>query len=317
MSLLVPVLGSALLVALGFMLHAMWKKQELSSENKELSRTQSDAMSRAEKADLRIEELERKLAKARNVSTESSTQKESMETSIQKLEDENRQLRLTIERTASRATPAQIENTDELHTVIDKLKGELSTLHDQLTAAAKDREHFEKKVADIRDTVEREAAGASAAYQQRVEQVVERFHAMKKRLIHAERELRVERRLADNNNRAYHITLQQLDLAQDQVYSLQTGSSPNQRKGRLLQSLGLEKATHPSDADADADEDIATAEEASIENDTPDTHDVTDAPADGCESSEDTPVPTDDEASLVPESPSEDTDAVAASANAV
>jgi len=306
-------LGSALLLALGFLLHALLKKQELSSEVNRLRSTQKEVLTRAEKTASRVTELERKLARARSSTSKIDTAKESLEASIQKLEEENRQLRNTMERTASRATPAQIDNTKELHASIDRLQGELTKTQAQLTASLEERKHLEKQVANVRDTVEREAAGASAAYQDRVEQVVDRFHAMKKRLIHAERELRVERRLADNNNRAYQITLKQLDLAQDQVHSLQTGSVPEHRKGRLLQSLGLGKAPLPSDANAVA----TTAVEQDKEADESETTETIDTQANAIEVVEASPTPSDNEASPEPETNLEDSDTVAASANAV
>jgi predicted nucleic acid-binding Zn-ribbon protein len=310
---LVSVLGSALLLALGFMLHALLKKQGLSTEVNRLRSTQEEAITRAEKTTSRVTELERKLVRARSSSSEIDTAKESLEASIQKLEEENRQLRNTMERTASRATPAQIDDAKELQTDIDRLQGELTTMQAQLTTSLEESKHLEKQVASVRDTVEREAAGASAAYQERVEQIVERFHSMKKRLIHAEHELRVERRLADNNNRAYHITLKQLDLAQDQVHSLQTGSVPDQRKSRLLQSLGLPRAPLPSDANADS---TAADEQREEEADESETNETIDTQANAVELVEEALTPTDKEASPEPESSPEDTDNAAASANA-
>ena len=53
---LVPVLGSALLLALGFMLHAILKKQELSTEVNKLRSTQQEALTRAEKTASRVTE---------------------------------------------------------------------------------------------------------------------------------------------------------------------------------------------------------------------------------------------------------------------
>lgn len=247
------------------------------------------------------------------MNTKNSTQKKSIKTSIQKLKNKNHQLQLTIEHTTSQTTPAQIKNTNELHTIINKLKNKLSTLHNQLTTTTKNQKHFEKKITKIHDTIKHETTGTNTTYQEHIKQIIKQFHTIKKHLIHTKHELHMEHQLTNNNNQTYQITLKQLDLTQNQIYNLQTNTSPNQQKNQLLQSLNLKKTPIPTNVHKN----FPTTEKTSIENNSPNTHNVTNTPSNNNKSNKNTLIPTNDETSLKPKTSSKNTNTITTSTNTI
>jgi len=228
-----------LLIALGVAVFAMSQKLSLATTVKQRTSECKEAKTALDKANSRIRELERKLTRAKETVASKEDSSDDLHDRVAKLEDENDQLRKTMARTSARSTPAQLDRSKELTEQLQDLKRTVSDLTKQLDEAVTDRKYYQQQIDVVRETVEREAAGASEAYQSRVEAIVDRYQTMKKRLLEAERELRIAQRHSEHNHRAYRITLRQLDLVEDQLYVERSGKEPDNRKQRLMATMGL------------------------------------------------------------------------------
>lgn len=246
------ILGMIALVAGGGAAWAMMGLRGLEARADAAEKQAATAAADAEKATGRIAELEKKLGKARTSDSAREDKASAAGERLASQEQDIRRLRETLERTTGRDTAAQAQIAS-LQATVQRLTEEVgaaqtqsSQVREQVDRAQDDLKKVEESrrraaLQELRASAADKTAGA--AYQARVESIVKRSNDVKERAIRAEKESRISRKRAQASERAYRMTLAQLDLAQDRIYSLENnGAEPPVRKKRLEKALGNAQA---------------------------------------------------------------------------
>ena len=253
------LLGIGLFIALGL---AGWFAMQKSSAAKDLgsiTTALAAAQTELEKGQSRIAELEKKLNRSKSALEQQNSADDEVSSRLTELEDENRKLRTTIERTSGRENRAE-NVVGELKSRVTELESELKEAQSSVdkahqagrNAALEERKRRDNEIESLRESSELAAANASEEYQEKVEAIVHRYRDMRNRLAMNERDLRTADKLAESNHRAYLMTRHQLDLVQDRLYVLEHGKDPDQRKTRLEMAMGLVALDLPEAENSDA-----------------------------------------------------------------
>lgn len=277
------VVGIVAAVAGGIALWAFMMKQAAQTELDAAKARALELEAAAKKADDRAKELEKKVERSRGDRDLADTSDKKQKARVGELEDQIRALKATLERTAGREKAE--EKARAMEREVERLSGEVEKARAQAKAAAQELDQARAQAQQQAPVVQMEARpkkrdeeaprepprsrdGVDPAYRERVEQLVERYREIRERCMRSEAEMRTAWRHAEHNRRAYVITQLHLDLAQDQLYTLEHGQPPGTRKPRLERAIGqgpiaaMPPSPVATDAEALAGEETSSDEPA-------------------------------------------------------
>ena len=273
-----PILIVGLVVAAGAAAWAFGQKQRLAGQIGKFQKDAKAAQKSVERSELRIKELDKKLTKAKDQLNSNDSAAGERDSKLESLAEENRKLRDTLERTsgkdsaASRQVAALRAEATDLRAELDRAKAAGAQAAESVQSVRAQAEAVEKTrrdqvVEELRSATKdtKSVEVATKQYQAQVEKILARYRSMKERLIQADRDLRVVRRKAEHNQRAYKITQLQLDIAQDRLYTLEHGHAPGTRKQRVRKALGSAAAVPPPAAPSPATDEVVEEPAASQE----------------------------------------------------